>query len=253
ISDEDKQKLDELRVVFADRKEKMTKEKGEMRMQAHPRHKGKRGSAERGAQKKELDPNREAMKSLVEKYSEDIESLMEEITAEREQWKKDMKAIKEKAKPKMEGERGERRRGHFRNGRHEKGMKERGMKRKSMDKEDHEEKVRGKKAAHFLLMDPKADPSELSPRSTAVRSLNIYPNPVAGQLNISFEPAEETNVAIELRNEAGQLIKELQPLETVSREVKWTYDVNNIPDGVYIVVLKGKDKILQSKTIVISK
>lgn len=130
ISAEDKATLNQLRVVFEEKKAER-KEAREMH-QATGKKTSKEAHQARKAAAKQ-DENRQKLKVLVEKYEPQIDKLLAEIEPQKAKWKADQKAIMEKYKPTDN-------RVNTRNGLKQKGKKR--MKRMGMNK------------GNFLLLSP---------------------------------------------------------------------------------------------------
>ncbi len=83
------------------------------------------------------------------------------------------------------------------------------------------------------------DPLDVSTTGNFAGRFDIYPNPTSSELNILFEyPASET-AALEVTDVTGRLVLE-KKMEALSGENQVKFKMDNMPDGIYLVSLKGK-------------
>ena len=68
-------------------------------------------------------------------------------------------------------------------------------------------------------------------------NLFIYPNPVNNVMNIELNIIENSNVSLELYNSVGLKIAELDNKYLTVGSYSMNYNVNNLPTGVYIVLM----------------
>lgn len=82
-------------------------------------------------------------------------------------------------------------------------------------------------------------------------SLCVSPNPSTGNINISYEIKEPTNVSVAVLDLRGKTIKSL-PV-TVRSQGKYTLktDLSTLPDGLYFIRLQAGNKTETSKIIIL--
>jgi hypothetical protein len=176
-------------------------------------HRGERPTEEQKAERK---ANMEQVKGLLETYGTDIKDLMAEIEPQTEQWKEDMKAIHEQYKPEdtAAGNR-HRRRGH---------------KPEGERPEKAEEAFGLMRAAHFLLMDPAAQPAQIQKAEIVVKT---YPNPAINSTRISYELPAAGAARIELLDKAGNVERVLFSGQQTSGPHELDVDLSQLQTGVY--------------------
>jgi hypothetical protein len=81
--------------------------------------------------------------------------------------------------------------------------------------------------------------------SPILASMSVYPNPASSSVNIQYE-AIPTTASIEIYDLTGRRMVSHQPKE--SKGV-WTVDIQNMATGIYVVVLKDNDKVLQQQKL----
>jgi len=199
ISDSDKELIDELR---AQRPEEGKRP-----------HRGERPTEEQKAGRK---ANMEQIKGLLETYGPDIKDLMAEIEPQTEQWKEDMKAIHEQYKPTDATDQDRpRRRGHKPEG-------------------DRTEKTEGAfgfmRAAHFLLMDPAAQPAQIQKAEIVVKT---YPNPATNSTRISYDLPAAGAARVELLDKAGNVQRVLFSGRQTAGSHELNVDLSQLQTGVY--------------------
>lgn len=77
-------------------------------------------------------------------------------------------------------------------------------------------------------------------------NLSLYPNPASEFINLNFSSLELQDYKIELTNILGKTIKS-EILKQVQGDVSCKLDLNNIPQGVYLVSLKTKSSVITRK------
>lgn len=77
-------------------------------------------------------------------------------------------------------------------------------------------------------------------------NLTLYPNPSSEFINLNFTSSEMQDYKIELTNILGKTIKS-EILKQVQGDISYKIDLNNIPQGVYLVSLKTKSSIITRK------
>lgn len=245
ISAADKQRIAELRVEAAAKKEA---KKAEMKAHRTERKKGERPSEEEIAERKAAhkakreemknDPLRLEIKALTEKYQSDIEPLLAEVEPE-------LKAIKEEAKANFkEGRKGQ----GAKQGRKGK-RKGKGKKEWSEDeKADHEAMKALRHQAHFLLLDPNAPIPSSS--SSLISDIKVYPNPSMGESQLEYTLKSAGAVTIELHDKSGNLLQVVDNLEQAAGKHKTTINFTQYTTGIYYVVVKDANgKAVSTKVI----
>lgn len=281
ISEEDKQTIAKLRVHFKEQKEERIAEmktKHEERVgkikENRQERKGRMERPDRDEMMKERKALREkrqlhkeseeaqTLNSLLEKYQSDIDQVMGEIEAEQAEWDNDLKEIM-KTEEGMELRRHDRHSKHMHRP-HQKEMKEN---ENQIIEEVKEQKERGrqhrkrlhkdsdhKKAAHFLLMDPNQNNSSMTDGlQSAIQNVNVYPNPTSQEANLNFELVSDVKTRIELRDEAGNLVKTFANKKFNIGKVNTQLDLSQVKNGIYYVVIIGKDGSTQTTQLVVSR
>lgn len=83
---------------------------------------------------------------------------------------------------------------------------------------------------------------------TTVNRFNIYPNPTVGHLFINLELRKRSEVTIQVINIVGEVVlsKNLGNVKSKTLEL----DLENIPNGVYLVQVKNDNETLSKKVVV---
>lgn len=81
------------------------------------------------------------------------------------------------------------------------------------------------------LLSPRPINTSTQEQFTAVRAVEVYPNPAVDVLNINFELLEKTAFNITLIDVNGRVLKQLKP--TTDREQKLSIDVSDLISGTY--------------------
>lgn len=82
--------------------------------------------------------------------------------------------------------------------------------------------------------------------------LDITPNPASITINISYVlPTNVSTVTIKIIDEYNSVGSELFSEESTDAQTDYTINVNNIPNGNYLVVLQVANKIITSKHLLI--
>ncbi|MEO0526119.1 MAG: T9SS type A sorting domain-containing protein [Bacteroidota bacterium] len=99
-------------------------------------------------------------------------------------------------------------------------------------------------------LDPDWDKVETFKSQEAVpRAINkLYPNPSKGNTNLEFELKAAREVSITLYNMANQKIKDLVTSKALQAgRHSETFDVSDVPNGLYIIVIESDGVFLDSK------
>jgi hypothetical protein len=88
----------------------------------------------------------------------------------------------------------------------------------------------------------------LGTESNPAADLNVFPNPVKSEINLSMEAALDEPLTLTLINAQGQtvLTEHLEP-RAEAWSTKW--DVSSVGNGVYVLKVEGQDKHLIKKII----
>ncbi|UCG26964.1 MAG: T9SS type A sorting domain-containing protein, partial [Bacteroidales bacterium] len=79
-------------------------------------------------------------------------------------------------------------------------------------------------------------------------NLRIYPNPVKGEIHLSFEIQRETKLTISLRNILGQLMQRENLLVQTGQHLI-SYDLEYLHPGIYFVSFESEDGLFTRKFI----
>ena len=71
-------------------------------------------------------------------------------------------------------------------------------------------------------------------------SLNLYPNPSDGTLNVKLNMSQATNLSLSIFDINGKLVKEVPAVSTINGQNNLTMDVSKLPAGHYLLKLTGK-------------
>ena len=72
-------------------------------------------------------------------------------------------------------------------------------------------------------------------------SFNVYPNPTATNLNLSFELTESLQVGVTVTNAMGQIVRQITPNSMNTGEQMLLIPVNDLPNGVYNLTLQTEE------------
>lgn len=78
-------------------------------------------------------------------------------------------------------------------------------------------------------------------------SLEVYPNPADNYLTVFVSPSENNNLTADVRNQLGQL---LLSQSNIQPAVPYTFDLENLPAGVYYLTLQSATKKSVQKIVV---
>jgi hypothetical protein len=81
-------------------------------------------------------------------------------------------------------------------------------------------------------------------------SLEIYPNPSTGKLNVSFELKRQNDVLIEVINTMGQIVFS-ETYKTSGKNFKEIIDLNGLPAGLYFFKLTSEEKMIGKESIIL--
>ncbi len=106
------------------------------------------------------------------------------------------------------------------------------------------------KSANTNLFIPEKTTLEKAPVQTAEVSFTtlIYPNPVSDILNVFFENRGEETRQITIKDSYGRRIKSLQSVDQ-----SLSIDLSELPIGIYFLSIQSKNKLTETKKIVVSR
>ena len=95
-----------------------------------------------------------------------------------------------------------------------------------------------------LDLESSSIPSSLS---LTENSFSIFPNPVDNIANLKCELNNTSNIKVTLKNSYGLQVKELF-FENIENEI--SFDISDLPIGLYIVTLSSKDFSASQKMVI---
>ena len=162
------------------------------------------------------------LEAMVERYDADITRLLDEVTGQEEQWKADQKAIMERHVP---AELREKHQGH---------------REHHGDRAAHAERKELGRKIHFLLQEPSAENEKTAQNDPSLTSASIYPNPAVNTTTLTFELAEATVVRIDLRDEKGNLVKNITRDSYTTGKNQVQVELGDLVNGTYYLVLNSR-------------
>lgn len=165
-----------------------------------------------------------ALKAMVDKYDTDITDLLEEVKPQQEEWKAAQKAIMERYIP-ADLQRDHAARPHHRQG-----------------EEEHAERAELARKVHFLLQDPNKEGEEDQTETQLVERFvaSTYPNPTTNTTILTFELPAATTMRIDLRDENGNLVKNISQEQFNAGQHKITVDLADVQNGTYYLTLNSR-------------
>ena len=88
-----------------------------------------------------------------------------------------------------------------------------------------------------------------APVFTEAFALDVFPNPAKDQINIQFLNPNQEDARIELYNVQGQLIQ-AQIIEKGSSKAKYSLDISEVPNGLYLVKLTVGEEFSSQKVTI---
>jgi len=179
-----------------------------------------------------------ALTAMAEKYDADITGLLEEVKPQQEEWKAAQKAIMERYIP------AELQREHPSRPHHKQGEGE------------HAERAQLAHKIHFLLQDPNKEEEEGREEAQVVEQMvaSVYPNPTTNTTVLTFELPETTTMRIDLRDENGNLVKNITREQFNAGQHKVAVDLADVPNGTYYFTLNSRTlKAPQSVKLIVLK
>jgi hypothetical protein len=96
---------------------------------------------------------------------------------------------------------------------------------------------------------PEGTGSGIEDISSKISALNIFPNPVTNEFGLSFDLAETNRVSSQLFSLDGQLLKELINAKTEQGHFTESFNVRDLPAGIYMVKLNVGEASVTKKII----
>ena len=169
----------------------------------------------------------EKMTDLAEKYTSEIAELWMEIEDEHQEWRSDMQEIRAKYLPEGALEK----RNQAREGK---------GKRAQFEKPDTEREALNKKIA-FLLM-PIEEEAAVDGTIEGLQA-KVFPNPARSWNALTLDLNEKTFVQIDLIDESGNLVKEIQSKKLSKGEHKFDVDLSGLTGTTYYYRIQAGDQI----------
>ncbi len=178
-----------------------------------------------------------ALTAMVDKYDTDITRLLEEVKPQQEEWRAAQKAIMERYIPADL-------------------QREHPPRRHQVDGERAERAELAHKI-HFLLKDPnQAKEEEGSVDAPVVERIvaKTYPNPTTNSTILTFELPEATTMRIDLRDENGNLVKNITSEQFNAGHNKVVVDLADVQNGTYYFTMNSRTlKTPQSVKLIVLK
>lgn len=92
---------------------------------------------------------------------------------------------------------------------------------------------------HFSISDPNGISEEMA------RELMLYPNPIRNKLNIMCRENRQ-NLQLEIYDAVGKRIRQLK----IQKDVNYQVDFGNLPNGLYMIKLRDKNTVLQTRKLI---
>ncbi|MCK4664681.1 MAG: tandem-95 repeat protein [Bacteroidales bacterium] len=83
----------------------------------------------------------------------------------------------------------------------------------------------------------------------SINDINIYPNPFGTTINIEFNLYDNTDIEIVIVNIFGEKIAAIPSKKYSSGFNKFSYNTENLSDGIYVVLIKSKDITFKRKIV----
>lgn len=231
LSMADKEKISSLRASMEKKREEMRLQRQSLRKQ------GEKPGPDALKELRETHRNSAEMqeaRALAEKYHGEIQGLLAEVQDQRNQWRSDIREIRQSG-----SDAGFRKTGHHRHpaARGEHRMKHHGERQAGPSMDERKERRATMERVHFLLMDPNHTTGSLNAMQAGdlVSGIEVFPNPAVDVLNLSFDLRSSVPARIELRDESGNLVKDVpyQVFEKGKASVR--VELEGVPTGAYSV------------------
>jgi hypothetical protein len=177
-----------------------------------------------------------ALAAMVDKYDADITRLLEEVKPQQEEWRAAQKAIKERYIPAD-------------------------LQREHPPRQHQPDGERAERAElahkiHFLLKVASQEEEEDRVDAPIVERIvaNTYPNPTTNTTILTFELPEATTLRIDLRDENGNLVRNITREQFNAGQNKVTVDLGDVQNGTYYLTLNSRTlKTPQSVKLIVLK
>lgn len=80
-------------------------------------------------------------------------------------------------------------------------------------------------------------------------SFNVYPNPVNSITNISFYSESELNVTIDIYDQNGKIVKNIEVEATPMSEFEYSMNITDLPAGIYFLKIITNNKVVSKKLV----
>jgi hypothetical protein len=179
-----------------------------------------------------------ALVAMVDKYDTDITRLLEEVKPKQEEWKAAQKAIMERYIPAD--------------------LRPQHPPRQRQEDGERAERAELAHKIHFLLKDTNKDDDEEEDREDAPAveriAASTYPNPTTNTTILTFELPETTMMRIDLRDENGNLVKNITREQFNAGQNKVVVDLADVQNGTYYFTLNSRTlKTPQSVKLIVLK
>lgn len=172
--------------------------------------------------------------AIADRHQIEIDELLAEVAPQKEQWRADQKAIKDRYA--VEG-----------CTRPEKGEGHRG----GANDEERMTKKAESESLRFLLM-PLEDKQERRDYAMAP-SLSVYPNPATNSTLVTLELEQAARLTLVLTNEKGYSVKTIPAEQYEVGKNSIEIDLNDVPNGTYTLVVKGRGVKPSTAKVVVMK
>ncbi|MEM8556758.1 MAG: CotH kinase family protein [Bacteroidota bacterium] len=91
---------------------------------------------------------------------------------------------------------------------------------------------------------------EPAPAAPGAASLSVYPNPSAGQAQVSLRVSEAGPVRVRIVDALGRTVARLHDGEVAAGERKFGWEARRLPAGLYVVVVEGSGWLVRQKLVI---
>jgi hypothetical protein len=106
--------------------------------------------------------------------------------------------------------------------------------------------------SYFIIINPEGDAAcQSTPTldfNAIAESVRVFPNPVYDRLSLSFESKKPAEGLLQVWNHAGALVKQ-KPVTISTGKELLSIELENLPQGFYVVGLQTKEATFRSKFI----
>jgi hypothetical protein len=83
-------------------------------------------------------------------------------------------------------------------------------------------------------------------------SFNVYPNPASGQINVSWNQAEQSIISLQITDHLGQIVFNADPQIMTSGIHSMNIPSNQFSNGVYFIKMQGENSNVVKKITVMN-